>query len=117
MPGHHPAMMYGGRPLPGYLPGNPAAAAATAAMKAARSPHIPPQSLVQPSHGRQVASPVMNHPPQSRSPAVGSNILSKWFSDEFLQQAHPGQRSATPDFARKVVSVEEIERQQAATIN
>lgn len=117
MPGHHPAMMYGGRPLPGYLPGNPAAAAATAAMKGARSPHIPPQSLVQPSHVRQVASPVMNHPPQSRSPAVGSNILSKWFSDEFLQQANPGQRSATPDFARKVVSVEEIERQQAATIN
>lgn len=53
MPGHHPAMMLGGRPLPGYLPGNPAAAAATAAMLGARSTQIPPQSLLPPGHGRQ----------------------------------------------------------------
>ncbi len=55
MPGHHPAaaaaaaaaMMYGGRPSPGYPPVNPAA------MMAARSPHVPPQSGLQQLHGRR----------------------------------------------------------------
>lgn len=66
-----------------------------------------------------VASPVMNHPPQSHSPGgVGSgNILSKWFSEDVLQQATPAQRDVTADFTRKVVSVEELERQQAAASN
>lgn len=48
MSGHHPAMLYGGRPSPGYPAVNPAAAAAAAAMMGARSsPHIPPQSGLQ----------------------------------------------------------------------
>lgn len=59
----------------------------------------------------------MNHPPQSHSPGGGGNVLSKWFSEDVLQQVHPSQRSVTPDFARKVVSVEELERQQAAALN
>lgn len=112
MPGHHPAMMYGGRPSLGYPPVNPAVAAA---MMGARSSHIPPQTGLQ--QGRRVASPVMNHPPQSQSPGGGGNILSKWFSEDVLQQLHPGQRSVTPDYSRKFVSVEELERQQAAAFN
>ena len=48
MPGHHPAMMYGGRPSPGYPPVNPAVAAA--AIMGARSPHIPSQSALQQGH-------------------------------------------------------------------
>lgn len=52
MPGHHPAaaaMMYGGRPSPGYPPVNPTAAM----MAAGRSPHMPPQSGLQQVHGRR----------------------------------------------------------------
>lgn len=66
-----------------------------------------------------VPSPVMNFPSQSHSPGgVGSgNILSKWFSEDVLQQATPAQRHNSPDVTRKVVSVEELERQQAAAIN
>ena len=66
-----------------------------------------------------VQSPVMNFPPQSHSTGgVGSgNILSKWFSEDVLQQATPAQRHNSPDVTRKVVSVEELERQQAAAIN
>ena len=66
-----------------------------------------------------VASPVMNRPPQSHSPggAGSGNILSKWFSEDVLQQATPAYRETTPDFSRKVMSVEELERQQAAAIN
>lgn len=66
-----------------------------------------------------VPSPVMNYPPQSHSPGGVSsgNILSKWFSEDVLQQATPAQRHNAPDIARKVVSVEELERQQAAAIN
>lgn len=120
MPGHNPAaavaaaaMMYGGRPSPGYPQVNPAA------MMAARSPHMPPQAGLQQVHGRRVASPVMNRPPQSHSPggAGSGNILSKWFSEDVLQQATPAYRETTPDFSRKVMSVEELERQQAAAIN
>ena len=61
----------------------------------------------------------MNYPPQSHSPGGVSsgNILSKWFSEDVLQQAAPAQRHNAPDIARKVVSVEELERQQAAAIN
>ena len=61
----------------------------------------------------------MNYPPQSHSPGGVSsgNILSKWFSEDVLQQATPAQRHNAPDIARKVVSVEELERQQAAAIN
>ena len=54
MPGHNPAaavaaaaMMYGGRPSPGYPQVNPAA------MMAARSPHMPPQAGLQQVHGRR----------------------------------------------------------------
>lgn len=55
MPGHHPAaaaaaaaaLMYGGRPSPGYPPVN------AAAMMAARSPHVHPQSGLQQVHGRR----------------------------------------------------------------
>ena len=56
MPGHHPAaaaaaaaaaMMYGGRPSPGYPSVNPAA------LMAARSQHLPPQSGLQQVHGRR----------------------------------------------------------------
>lgn len=50
MPGHHPAMMFAGRPSPGYPPVNPAAAVA---MMGARSPHIPPQSGLQQGQGRR----------------------------------------------------------------
>lgn len=114
MPGHHPAMMFGSRPSHGYPPVNPTAAVA---MMGARTAHIPPQSGLQQGHLRRGASPVMNHPPQSHSPGGGGNVLSKWFSEDVLQQVHPGQRSVTPDFARKVVSVEELERQQAAALN
>ena len=66
-----------------------------------------------------VASPVMNHPPQSHSPGgVGSgNILSRWFSEDVLKQATPAQRDAAAEFTRKVMSVEELERQEAAAIN
>lgn len=66
-----------------------------------------------------VPSPVMDYPPQSHSPGgIGSgNILSKWFSEDVLQQATPAQRHIASDVARKVVSVEELERQQAAAIN
>lgn len=49
IPGHHPAMMYGGRASPGYPPVNPAAAA----MMGARPPHIAPQSGLQHGHGRR----------------------------------------------------------------
>lgn len=61
----------------------------------------------------------MNHSPQSNSPvgAGSGNILSKWFSEDVLQQATPAQREVTADFTRKVMSVEELERQQAAAIN
>ena len=62
-------------------------------------------------------SPVMNLPTQSHSPAGGGNVLSKWFGEDVLQQVQPGQRSATPDLARKVLSVEELERQHAAAMN
>lgn len=117
VPGHYPAMMFSGRPIPGYPPGNPAAAVVAASMTGTRSPHIPLHSGGQQIHGRRAASPAVNHPPQSRSPVGGGNILSKWFSDDILQQANPGQRSTTPDFAKKVVSVEELERLQAAAIN
>lgn len=50
MPGHHPAMMFGGRPSHGYPPVNPTAAVA---MMGARAPHIPPQSSLQQGHLRR----------------------------------------------------------------
>lgn len=59
----------------------------------------------------------MNLPPQSHTPGGGGNVLSKWFGEDVLQLVQPGQRSATPDLARKVLSVEELERQHATAMN
>ena len=59
-----------------------------------------------------VSSPV-SVPPYPHS---SGNILSQWFSEDMLKQAGP-QTSVTPDVARRVMSVEELERQQATVRN
>lgn len=116
MPGHNPAaaaMMYGGRPSPAYPPVNPAT------MIGARSHHIPHQVGLQQVQARPVSSPVMNHPSQPHSPggSGSGNILSKWFSEDVLQQAAPVHKDTAADFSRKFMSVEELERQQTAAMN